>query len=274
MRTQRSKTWTVAHRGGATACIENTLEAVAQAVRAGADAVEVDARCTADGVAVLHHDRNLLRVWGCDGEVPELTLGQLRRRAPLVPTLAEMLAHALPLGKPLVIDLRDTASAAAAHRTVDEHGAGGRAWYCGPPNPLRWIRHRDEAAVLMLSWRRPFPPPDGLVRLLRPAFFNPWHRWLDARTIDRWHGRGIAVSAWTVDDARRRRRLLSWGIDAIISNDVVGALSDLAGHCPAPVGGSVDGGTVATGGRADGGRAAGERSRDLGEGRPAAVQAR
>ncbi len=55
----------LAHRGlHGPATPENTVRAVLAAVTAGADGVEVDLRVTGDGVVVLSHDADLLRLTG------------------------------------------------------------------------------------------------------------------------------------------------------------------------------------------------------------------
>ena len=75
----------LAHRGGAGAWRENTVEAFAGALEAGADGVELDVRRCADGTLVVHHD----------AEVPGPGLLHQCRRAELpdwVPTLEDALA--------------------------------------------------------------------------------------------------------------------------------------------------------------------------------------
>ncbi|XP_074787065.1 lysophospholipase D GDPD3 [Athene noctua] len=54
----------VAHRGGAGERIENTMEAFENAVIDGSDLLELDCRRSRDGVAVVSHDRDLLRQTG------------------------------------------------------------------------------------------------------------------------------------------------------------------------------------------------------------------
>lgn len=68
----------VAHRGFAANYPENTLLAIRAAVEAGARYVEFDIQLSADHVPVLYHDRDLRRMCGRDGSVPELTLAQLK----------------------------------------------------------------------------------------------------------------------------------------------------------------------------------------------------
>ncbi|MEW1643895.1 hypothetical protein [Streptomyces sp. NPDC091219] len=44
------------------------------------------------------------------------------------------------------------------------------------------------------------------------------------------HAGGLPVSCRTVDDADRRAELVSWGVDAIMSNDVNGVVKSCDGR--------------------------------------------
>lgn len=68
----------VAHRGYSSVAPENTLPALAAAVRAGATFVEFDVRTTADGVPVVIHDRTVDRTTGGTGNVWDLPLAEVR----------------------------------------------------------------------------------------------------------------------------------------------------------------------------------------------------
>jgi len=68
----------VAHRGYARHYPENTLVSIEAAIRAGARHVEVDVQLSADGAAVLFHDRTLDRICGVTGAVHDRSLDQLR----------------------------------------------------------------------------------------------------------------------------------------------------------------------------------------------------
>ena len=69
----------IAHRGDAARYPENTLPALAAAVRAGAPAIEFDLQMTADGAVVLLHDASLLRTAGIDADIRDLTLAEAAR---------------------------------------------------------------------------------------------------------------------------------------------------------------------------------------------------
>ena len=69
----------VAHRGYTLHYPENTLAAVAAAIKAGARFVEVDIQLSADQVPVLFHDRDLQRICGVSGAIHDYPLAQLKR---------------------------------------------------------------------------------------------------------------------------------------------------------------------------------------------------
>lgn len=84
----------VGHRGvcGHPAVKENTLEAFEMAVSLGGG-IELDLQLTKDQVPVVSHDPDLERIHGVKGEIADLTLAELKERAPLVPTLQEVFEH-------------------------------------------------------------------------------------------------------------------------------------------------------------------------------------
>lgn len=69
----------IAHRGDHTFAIENTILAFENAIREGADYVEVDLRQSRDHRLVVFHDENLLRMTGKKGKVANVKLVSLQR---------------------------------------------------------------------------------------------------------------------------------------------------------------------------------------------------
>jgi glycerophosphoryl diester phosphodiesterase len=95
----------ISHRGEHLHHPENTMPAFTEAVRLGADYIEVDVRTTADGKLVLSHDADVSRCTSGTGEVSKMTFDQIRaldagiKKAPefagtKVPTFDEVLDYA------------------------------------------------------------------------------------------------------------------------------------------------------------------------------------
>ena len=74
---------------------ENTLAGIHTALELGADAIEIDVRCTRDGTPVLLHDATVDRTTDGSGELSSLSLRQVRRldagAGERIPTLREVL---------------------------------------------------------------------------------------------------------------------------------------------------------------------------------------
>lgn len=189
----------VAHRTCPHDARENSLEGIAFAARAGADVVEVDARRSRDGTAVLLHDPLLLRVQHVPLHVRWLRDAQLARFR--VPTLAQALETAGESGIRVAIDTKDPGAAEAVLAAVRETGAAERV--------LPWSQHMPVVRAFVRAL------PDAEVGLLRDTFDPTGHdRFLadaqaigaravsahqDAATpqfIDAARERGLAVFTW------------------------------------------------------------------------------
>ncbi len=74
----KNKLVVIAHRGDHTKVPENTLPAIKNAIKSGADYVEIDLRTTKDGHLVIHHDATVDRMTNGSGHVKDLTLEEVR----------------------------------------------------------------------------------------------------------------------------------------------------------------------------------------------------
>lgn len=98
-------TFPIAHRGLPDDCAENSLEAVARALD-HVHVIEVDVRCTHDAVPVCAHDASLERTHAIARKLGQLDFAELRRIAPSVPTLAEVLDLLAERGGAAMLDVK------------------------------------------------------------------------------------------------------------------------------------------------------------------------
>jgi glycerophosphoryl diester phosphodiesterase len=68
----------ISHRGEHLHHPENTIPAFAEAIRLGADYIEVDVQTTADGTLVLSHDATVNRRTNGQGRISEMTFADIR----------------------------------------------------------------------------------------------------------------------------------------------------------------------------------------------------
>ncbi|MBK4346295.1 glycerophosphodiester phosphodiesterase [Lacisediminihabitans changchengi] len=217
-------TITIAHRGAPMLARENTLDSIAAAAACGADWVEIDIKLTSDGVPVVLHDQTLERLWDDPRPVIRVPVDELPGRAGgnglMIPTLDEALAVAGKLSVALMIDVASVAEADAGLDAVEARNVAGGGIFTGSPDALARVRERSSDATIALSWEEPDLPDDSTFGRIAPQYFNQVHDLVTGDLV-RWiHDRGMFASTYTVDDAEMMRRLMSFGIDAIISNDI------------------------------------------------------
>ena len=212
------------HRGASAVAPENTLEAFRLARVLGADGVELDVRRSADGHLVLHHDALL-----ADGREIGATV---RADLPVsVPTLAEALD--VCVGLVVNIEIKNIAyepdfdpDCTAADQVVSLLAErGGRDLVFVSSFHLRTIDRVKALAPAvptgLLTFLDPAPADGAMVAAERGHdSIHPHHATIDAALVDAAHEVGLAVNAWTVDDAERIAALEVLGVDGIITNVV------------------------------------------------------
>ncbi|MCW2926444.1 MAG: hypothetical protein JWM86_412 [Thermoleophilia bacterium] len=122
-------TFAIAHRGLSRAHPENSLEAIAAALD-HVQVVEIDVRCTSDAIPVCSHDASLERTHGVARKLGQVEHAELRRLAPDVPTLADVLDLVHERGGAAMLDVKvSRPRAVAAIEAVVE--ASGMQWNDG-----------------------------------------------------------------------------------------------------------------------------------------------
>lgn len=225
------KTLVIAHRGASRAHAENTIEAFRGARAMGADAVELDARRTADGQIVVHHDAHLP-----DGRaIVELAADDLPVHVPL-------LAAALEACEPMIVNIEiknwpedvdfDTTERVAdavieLARTRDGFGRWLVSCFHRPTiDRVRGLEPRLETAFLHAR----IGGEEALAAAVAHGHIalHPWDPLATAELIGAAHAQGVRVNVWTVDDPGRMAELVRWGADGIVTNlpDVARAVVD------------------------------------------------
>jgi glycerophosphoryl diester phosphodiesterase len=221
----------IAHRGDPVTERENTLPAFAAAVAAGADMIELDVRCSADGEPVVVHDPTLERIWGVAQPVAALSADDVRALG--VPDLAQSLAS-IPDSVQVMVDYAERAVADPALDVVLAAGALERCVFSGECYAgHRALRAREPDVRIACTWTGDGPCPDSLLDELGAELWNPSGRVLRRRPgeVERMHARGTRVSVWTIDRREDMQRCLELGVDAVITNRVAELIDLLERVC-------------------------------------------
>ncbi|WP_153504432.1 glycerophosphodiester phosphodiesterase [Cumulibacter manganitolerans] len=234
----------IAHRGASADAPENTMPAFELAFRF-TSWLETDVQPTADGVPVLLHDADLDRTTDGMGPVRELAYADLQAldagswfsphfaRTP-VPTLRGLL-DALPHDGHVLLEIKGPhtdAQLGAVLEVVERSGVDERVLLQSFEREalarLHALRPERPLGLLTGAWD---DDPVAECRRYGAVLYNPDHRLLEGRDLQRLHAHGIASAPYTADAPADWSRLHALGADAIIT-DRPGALEDWLAERP------------------------------------------
>jgi glycerophosphoryl diester phosphodiesterase len=239
----------MAHRGGRALWPENTLYAFERAVELGVDVLEMDVHTSADGVPVVMHDDTVDRTTNGSGPIHSFTLEELkgldaaydwspddgqtfpyRGQGITVPTVEEVFAAfpdvalniEIKQEEPSMVapfcqlirehDLVDQVLVASFHEeTIDEFRAT-----C--PDVATSTSTSETVPLFVLSrlfLEATYGAPAEAAQV--PEYRSGLHV-LAPRFIDAAHNRYLEVHAWTINEEDDMQRMISLGVDGIITD--------------------------------------------------------
>jgi glycerophosphoryl diester phosphodiesterase len=227
----------IAHRGASANAPENTIAAFKLAVDHLADAVELDAMLSQDGEVIVFHDDTVNRTTDGQGYVKDLTFAALRKldagssfstdyaNEP-IPTLAEVFDA---FGKSLYINIELKNYSSPLDRIsekvgdiIKEYAFQDRVLISSfnPLNLLKIKRILPTVPVALIT----MPGLLGTIlkspqfQFLSPQIIHPNFSDLNEKFIQKQHKSGRRVHAWTLNESKDLRRLISLNIDGIITD--------------------------------------------------------
>jgi glycerophosphoryl diester phosphodiesterase len=227
---------------------ENTVEAFAAGLEAGADRLELDVHATADGEIVVIHDDTLERTTDGAGPVRALSLAELQRldagcgfaapdgsrpfrgRGLRVPTLDAVLGFFPDV--PLNVEVKQAEPAIEERvlAVLDGHRARPRTLLAAEQAEIMERIRRAAPDVLtsfsaaevaefvfalrdgtLAGYR-----PRGIALQVPPAFHDV--AIVTAESVAAAHALGLEVHVWTINDEPEMERLLDLGVDALMTD--------------------------------------------------------
>ncbi len=211
----------VAHRGASREHRENTLAAFARALELGADAIELDVHCSADGHIIVHHDPDVVHggarlsiASAALDDIQAIDLGDGER----IPTLEEV-SELVGGSAELFVEIKGAGIEAQVIEALRRHSG---------PVAVHSFDHAaiERAAELAPHVRRGLlfdTPPDSLeAAVTRTNAHDAWLRGdlATEQLVQEAHSLGLRVIAWTINDPQDGATLISRGVDGICTDDV------------------------------------------------------
>ena len=221
-------TWQ-AHRGShaASGLIENTLPALIEAARQGAEMAEFDVRVTKDQIPVLFHDDNFKRLSQREGLLLDTTLAELKQFF-AVSTLAEVFNH--PQAPRLLnVEIKST----EVFNDPLERRIADVVKKCGAQDRILFSSFNPFSLWKMQSYLPEVPrgllvAPDLEDRALREMWLAPFLRlhsihleqsmFSTQDSVQQWQSQGFKTVVWTVNEQSQIEKFWRWGIDSVITD--------------------------------------------------------
>lgn len=236
----------IAHRGAAAVRPENTLASFRKAIEDGADWVEFDVQENADGTVIVAHDSDFMKLAGVPTKVWEATDAQLATidigshfdpvwSDERTPTLDQVLAEAKGRTK-LIVELKSY-----GHDVDLEHKVATRIDAAGMAGDVAVMSLKvgqvTAFQAVRPTWRTGLLAATALGDLsgMKADFLAVSTRAISTSLVDRAHAAGKDVYVWTVDDPVAMSRMISMGVDGLITNNPALARQVVAEQAALPV---------------------------------------
>lgn len=234
----------LAHRGASKERPENTMSAFYRAEELGAFGLEMDVHLLPDGTMIVRHDSKLGRCEDASGSIYSFSGAELQKIAVgknhpgefenvTMPTFDELLSWLQTNEMYLNVEIKaDEFISDVGERTVqalERYNLRERCIISSfNHHILQEIKQKHPEYKVGILYGR--PNGDVVNYCLKYGFdaIHPYFQSIDEKLVEDCHKNGIAVNVWTVDDPDDIRRMLDWGVDAVISNDAATAAQVLA----------------------------------------------
>lgn len=237
---EESRPIVIAHRGASAYAPENTLAAFELAIRQQADAIELDAKLSADGAVIVIHDQTTERTTGKVGVVKEMTLAELRKldagshfdssfRNEAIPTLDEVFDA---VGQQTFINVELTNYASLTDNLPEKVAALVKRFALETRvifssfNPIALIRIKRLLPAVPIgllalpggsgAWARSWPG-----RLLSYQYLHPEFGDVTPKLVTKAHANDHKVFVYTVNQEDDMRRSFDWDVDGIFTDDPI-----------------------------------------------------
>ena len=230
----------IAHRGLSYIAPENTLKSMEMAGRVGMWGVETDVLATLDGVLILMHDSTVDRTTDGTGTVSNMLYSEIQALTIdvgnniamypnlKVPTFEDYLITCKRFNLVPVIENKWITMPSDLDTFVNLIKKQGLEESCfvisADYTILQAIRERSKKIMLQYLADDMTQATLNKILLLKNTCINPTISLLTKTNIELAHANGIMVNCWVTDTYQQAKTYISYGVDYITTNRIVGVV--------------------------------------------------
>jgi len=224
------------HRGAVNLAPENTLKSFRKAIELQADFIEFDILETKDGKIVVCHDEEIFRLTGHHGFIRELTLEELKtfdfgegEKIPTFEELIELTKGKINLNSEVIVkgiankvidiikkyDIMDSIMVSSfKHQELLEFQK------IDSTIKLAYLENNNYESSC--TWKK---KEQWIQFCIDNNFYaiNPFYPLINQQFVDFAHNNNIKVFPYAVESAPAMRKLIKYGVDGIITDDILKA---------------------------------------------------
>ena len=226
------------HRGASQVAPENTITAFELALKHGAEAIELDARLSADGIPMVIHDRTVDRTTNGFGKVDQISTHELRKLDAGAKFPSKYSHEKIPLLEEVFItfknralinvelknnhNLSDILPEIVIELTNKLNMLDQTLFSSNFPASLKRIKQLDSHAHVALICSQGilgYLLRSKLFSSVSPDYIHPNFNDISMPFIERQHRMNRKVNIWTANQKRLLIRLINLGVDGIITDN-------------------------------------------------------
>ena len=217
----------LSHRGNSKEFIENSFEAFNSVVQMGYKYIETDLRMTLDREVIAFHDLDLKRLFGIDVKVNDLTFNEIsilfKEKNCKLLTLEDALKSFPDIN--FNIDLKDNEVTKDSVDIVSNLNAFHRVCFASfnSARTKKVLEFNDNAIVSMgmrdVARFKFFKIHNKNIKIIQIPLIWKGIKVLTKNLINKAHEKGLFIHVWTINDKKTINKLISAGVNGIITDD-------------------------------------------------------
>ncbi|MCL4373275.1 MAG: glycerophosphodiester phosphodiesterase [Candidatus Marsarchaeota archaeon] len=211
----------IGHRGAGGDVPENTIASFAEAIKSGANAVELDVRSTKDNKLVVFHNEKVDKLTSAKGYVSDFTLKEIKAfdlKGERVPTLGEALDFIDSKVDKILIEIKEPGTEKSIIDEISKRKLNERSIVISfHEEALKKVRSIDkhiEIGFIYASYKDPI----ATAKSVGASYLLPLYRFTHSKDIERAHENGFKVIAWTINTKEEMEEFKKKGVDGIATD--------------------------------------------------------